>query len=471
MNCEHPIRIKNPYSGKWMYVPCRHCDACRISAANRKAVELEAASKNYKYMYFLTLTYAPEYVPYVIDGFSYIMRGSAYEIIEDLPYCVEGLSFNPDSKLLAHHHCPAVGVLYYRDVQLFMKRFRKYLSKHYGRENIKFFAAGEYGSKFGRPHFHLLILSNSLQFAECQDSAHQCWKYHDWNRLIELSGGKDENCKVCDKGTSYYITMYCNCSNCDLPVSQVADFRPKTIRSKNMDFGMCPQELLEFKKGVRRIASEDFRVSCNQVTKPFFYIDTSRKDNVSTVLVSKKFVDAAFQKPHGFYEMSFGIFLSRAYRIVATCRECERLGISKYTDFGDSRITLKAADHAFYRRYKYHEKVLGFRLDLGDYCALMWKVLKYYACCLLFVQMSEYERLENKDDYVLQQIDTKVECLQRRRVYFYNHVHKLYRDNFRKLDLECPPHQRRLIDDYVRRYKQRLLTKHLNDGNNILFNP
>lgn len=42
-----------------------------------------------------------------------------------------------------------------RDLQLFMKRLRKELS-YYGRK-VRFLACGEYGSRNGRPHYHLLL--------------------------------------------------------------------------------------------------------------------------------------------------------------------------------------------------------------------------------------------------------------------------------------------------------------------------
>ena len=463
MNCERPIRIRNPYSGKWMYVPCRHCDACKIAQANRKAVELEACAHNYKYMYFLTLSYAPEYVPYVIDGISYIMRGKYYEIIEDLPFCVE----TGNSPLLQNHHCDAVGVIYPRDFQLFMKRFRKFINKNYGKREIKYFAAFEYGSKRGRPHVHVLLLSNDLTFAECRTSAFENWKYHDWSQFENFETGVNESCKVCDKSTSYYLASYCNCNNSDNPISQIHDFRPRTIRSKEMAFGMHPSELQIFREGVQRIANNDFGSTLSQDRKPFFYFDLSKQGSPALSLVSKKYIDAAFSKPKGFFEMAFGDFLSRARCIVALVGIRERRGLSKFGEFDETG--LKPQDLNFYRKWKNHEKVLGLRLCLSEYCRLFWLVCNYFASCLLYMQMVEYEAMTNKDDYVLQQIDTYVEDLSRKRWFVYRHLHSVYRKSFMTLSLECPPFQRRQIDIYTTKYRKRLLKKHLNDVNNVLF--
>lgn len=50
-------------------------------------------------------------------------------------------------------HVPKNGSLQPRDLQLFLKRFRRQLGKE-----IRFFAAGEYGSDTGqRPHYHLAV--------------------------------------------------------------------------------------------------------------------------------------------------------------------------------------------------------------------------------------------------------------------------------------------------------------------------
>lgn len=51
-------------------------------------------------------------------------------------------------------HLPRLGTLVKRDLQLFMKRLRKVRPA-----GLRFFACGEYGDSFERPHYHVLLLN------------------------------------------------------------------------------------------------------------------------------------------------------------------------------------------------------------------------------------------------------------------------------------------------------------------------
>ncbi len=63
-------------------------------------------------------------------------------------------------------------LLYYRDIQLFLKRLRKYINKYYN-EKIRFYIIGEYGTKSLRPHWHCLLFFNSPElsqaFEDCEN--------------------------------------------------------------------------------------------------------------------------------------------------------------------------------------------------------------------------------------------------------------------------------------------------------------
>lgn len=62
-------------------------------------------------------------------------------------------------------HSDCVPLLYNPDLQRFLKRFRKYLSKYFKNEKVRYYAIGEYGTSSYRPHWHLLLFTDSVDVA------------------------------------------------------------------------------------------------------------------------------------------------------------------------------------------------------------------------------------------------------------------------------------------------------------------
>jgi len=96
--------------GKVLGLPCGHCIGCRLERARQWAVRIMHEAEMHDACSFLTLTYNPENLPK--DG-----------------------SISVDT------------------CQLFMKRLRARLEPL----KIRFFLCGEYGEKFARPHYHVII--------------------------------------------------------------------------------------------------------------------------------------------------------------------------------------------------------------------------------------------------------------------------------------------------------------------------
>lgn len=101
-------RCKVP--GSSLSLPCGQCVGCRLERSRQWAMRCVHESELYDRNCFVTLTFAPEHVPSSISV---------------------------------------------RDTQLFMKRLRK----AYSAERIRFFLCGEYGEKFGRPHYHICLFN------------------------------------------------------------------------------------------------------------------------------------------------------------------------------------------------------------------------------------------------------------------------------------------------------------------------
>lgn len=137
MNCVSPITLKVTGASlrRTNTVPCGKCVPCLERRRNDWSIRLSEQLKHSSSAIFITLTYNDESIPY-----------------------------HPDTGSLT---------LVKKDLQLFLKRLRNFLSQGVNTTNffgksvkmaktdvkIKYFGQGEYGSSKNRPHYHMLIFN------------------------------------------------------------------------------------------------------------------------------------------------------------------------------------------------------------------------------------------------------------------------------------------------------------------------
>lgn len=111
--------------GYWIKVACGKCFECLQKRSQEWAYRISLESSLYEHNCMITLTYSEANLP------------------------------------KASH-------LSKRDLQLFIKRLRKHLEP----KKIRYFACGEYGSKNGRPHFHIILFNEDFddKFWFCKDN-------------------------------------------------------------------------------------------------------------------------------------------------------------------------------------------------------------------------------------------------------------------------------------------------------------
>ncbi len=183
-------------------VPCGKCMACQIRKRKEMSLRLscEASMYDSDKCCFITLTYDDEHVP--VTDFNRL--DSPCLMKEDIKVEDDG-SMSVDCAKVVHKAVErGVGelplqTLYPRDVQKFIKRLRRYLEyvpkkdkNRVGRDHvdtsIRYFCVGEYGSKFKRPHYHLMIFGwspSDMTFWERKNShvlyrsrqIERLWKY------------------------------------------------------------------------------------------------------------------------------------------------------------------------------------------------------------------------------------------------------------------------------------------------------
>ena len=235
--CQHRTFITNRYSGKRIAVDCGQCDYCIHKRAQKASLRVKTAGSAFKYSWFVTLTYDNEHIPLMNCSVLHSDYDDVLGVSGDLHFGHEYHSFIPvseyqcdDNTSLRHiffeqvqgtvpfdrelkEYVPVkdnwflsmdairsfiyktqsvdntpypvaeqygldnlIPFLNYVDVQNYIKRLRKYLSK-FTNEKISFYAVGEYGPVHFRPHFHLLLFSNSEKVSEVLRQCHdKSWK-------------------------------------------------------------------------------------------------------------------------------------------------------------------------------------------------------------------------------------------------------------------------------------------------------
>lgn len=244
--CFHPNLIRNPYTGEKLLVPCGKCYACQVRKSGSRTLRVKLEAKSHKYNLFVTLTYRDEDIPRVSLERSYTSLQCDYdirgyqkgrflstksEIHQDDNLLAVGLNLdevngNPSkymsiirNKQKLSKNLSGIAVLSKRDVQLFLKRLRKYVYKN-TRERLRYFIVGEYGPKTYRPHYHLLLFFSSDKtyellfpkpkeafptYKEWSDSLHSfpCWDYGRCDTQLA-------------RDAASYVSSYLN-SSCNLP--------------------------------------------------------------------------------------------------------------------------------------------------------------------------------------------------------------------------------------------------------------
>lgn len=206
--CYHGKNVINPYTGQLMYQPCGECPACLTRKASIRSMRVSLQKSLSKYTYFINPSYDQKYVPkcqifkvHPDDPDStlyelvvkprcrgdYKMVQRVYskkykKVIEkevDAPLSYDddfSYYFNASDDYIRDYREQATlnikgkyphlqdyyGYISRKDGQLFVKRLRKHISKFAGKyEKVHIYLVSEYGPVHFRPHFHILLFTDS----------------------------------------------------------------------------------------------------------------------------------------------------------------------------------------------------------------------------------------------------------------------------------------------------------------------
>lgn len=333
-HCQHRSFITNKYTGARIAVDCGQCDYCIHKRAKKASMRVKTAGSAFKYSYFVTLTYDNANLPLMYCKVLHSEYEDAVGISGDIHFGNEYHNYVPvseyrcdDNSMLRHiffeqvqgtvpfdrelkeyvpvkdnwflsmdairsfiHKTQALNktdypvseqygrdnlipFLNYVDVQNYIKRLRKHLFKKLGSyETLHFYAVGEYGPVHFRPHFHLLLFSNSSEVAkvlrECHDKS---WKLG--RSDFQHSAG----------GAASYVASYVN-SLCSAPLlyRSCRSFRPKSRASigffeKGCDFVEDDDPYAQIEAKIDSVVNGrlyNFGGFCVRSTPPMSYIRT-----------------------------------------------------------------------------------------------------------------------------------------------------------------------------------------------------
>lgn len=270
MKCINPQTIFNKYLGRFVTVPCGHCQTCLIQKKNILSHRISNECDNYKYNIFFTLSYDNNHIPIVKRGSNivslrrrkkyhkrvYSKVTHKYEFKDYYKNYYDFFACNDNIKNLFLNNIKSYsknldvdnisnslysGVLYKKDINLFLKKLR-YEIKIAGFEEKLYYAfVGEYGGKYNRPHYHGIIHTNNEVFAKwIIQNIIKIWGLSDINSYTKKNSfGKDGRPKLIRSGSvASYIAKYISMFDNEFQDVGCSIFKPFFISSKRPYYGL-----------------------------------------------------------------------------------------------------------------------------------------------------------------------------------------------------------------------------------------
>ena len=346
--CQNPRTVVNKYTQDPVVVSCGSCPSCILRRSGIQTNLLTAYSAQFRYVYFVTLTYAPCFLPTLavsvietctddiadvsvvpdindldagdsntyLFGFRSVPRAASVKLKNSTvkrtfkdPKVKFTYPMKPKDMLSIlgkiNHNVPnRIPYICNRDLDLFLKRLRSY----YPDEKLRYYAVSEYGPTSFRPHWHLLLFSNSERFSQtvCENVS-KAWSYGRCD--ASLSRGF----------AAPYVASYVN-SFVALP-----DFytqMPKVVRPKSFhSIGFTESNL--FPRKVRIAEIDEVADKClNGVrVERDGYFRTIKPSWPYLLRLFPRFSDAIRKSPSNVYQLLFAAFTAPERVIRSGCAD------------------------------------------------------------------------------------------------------------------------------------------------------
>ena len=245
--CENPVNVFNKYTGQYVEVPCRKCNKCLLNKSNIGSLLCSIEEAYSRYCYFFTLTYDESSIPRMqvelsecgvglfgdpVEHQNFVFNAYTPRVVSEYGKHLFTAKFEVDyvnrylKKINSRNN--TIPILFYKDVQLYLKRVRKKLSQ-ISSSSLRYYAVGEYGPVHFRPHWHILFYFTDATLPEdFTQIATECWQYG----IVDFSASR-HNC-------SSYVAGYVN-NFANVPrILSYRAVRPRAFHSSH--FGFSPFE-------------------------------------------------------------------------------------------------------------------------------------------------------------------------------------------------------------------------------------
>jgi len=346
--CQNPRTVVNKYTHESVVVSCGSCPSCVLRRSGIQTNLLTTYSAQFRFVYFVTLTYAPCFLPTLevsvvetctddisdvscvpdindldvgdpntyLFGFRSVPRSASVKLKNST---VERTFKDPEirftypmkpKELLSilgkiNHNVPnRIPYVCNRDLDLFLKRLRSY----YPDEKLRYYAVSEYGPTSFRPHWHLLLFSNSERFSQTVlENVSKAWSYGRCD--ASLSRGF----------AAPYVASYVN-SFVALP-----DFytqMPKVVRPKSFhSIGFTESNLFPRKVRIAEIDEVTDKCLDGVRVERDGYFRTIKPTWPYLLRLFPRFSDAIRKSPSSIYQLLFAAFTAPERVIRSGCAD------------------------------------------------------------------------------------------------------------------------------------------------------
>ena len=342
--CQHKTKVFDKNRNTFVYYPCGTCDVCRQKKSAYVAKKVDSQLNISSYCYLITLSYHDDFLP--LAKFIYDKDSNMYNIkticdrfvtndgetdvtLMSLPVNLSAIELY--DRLLSYRSPYAnydelsIPILNYYDVKCFFKRFRFLLDSLYKptksdkeedpegasrlqeiRDACKFsyFVCAEYGGRYKRPHYHILLYANTPLVMQAFESTNSPSPFaisdKDVYNTLWPFGSVNIQSVEDSKGAGSYVSGYVSLSSSDDDFYSLPAIRARSRHSKN--FGkeflytfadnlqsyanLSPSDFVkhtEVFKGKNVKLSEVFEV-VTEIYKPIPHRETLSDDVLSSIV-------------------------------------------------------------------------------------------------------------------------------------------------------------------------------------------